>query len=455
MTMRRFRLTSADPVGDISKALQEATVKSKTEPPAPEPPAPETPPEGGGGSGMPGEPPSSGSAPPETSVPDIPTMPAMEPPPFPMGEEGASPMEAPAPQSTDQIVQNLGEAAEKLNILTEKLEELVEGGPSITTRAEAPSLKNIPLENEEVQTQTSDELGLKPFGQFSSNARRSSMQTVTKREVTSPAAKTQPITAEQLKPTDGPPMAVPGTEGMSKPVDGEKPFVEEPKQEKGNISMKENPGSVEVLFPTANQLRDSRRSRLGFDPEVPQPTSIPSAQPVVQQTTSDVTQAERDEIMTASEKKASDLAGMYLTRYQSAIELSHKAQERGIVACPLRDKLATRLAQAGVPDAELLAAEVVEGAATDNFREAHNQALEYLGMDDETFLRVAETVGKTPGTRTAISDRARVAHETRMSATQGSIPVQASGPLSPAEGLRERIRRTTPRPTGFPLSRSR
>ena len=453
MTIRFKRFVAEDSVGDISKALSEAVQKGPSGGTPPSPPETEEaapPPEteepmGGAGA----EPPMGGGGGPSPMMPDLPTLPALGGEAPPLGGEMPA---APPPADAAQVMQTLEQTSDKLDSLVEKLDELVSGGPTIVTQSATPSLENIPQSQgnepsqEEVAQQSPEELGMRPFspGPFTANARRSSMKLT--RQVTSPAA-TKPLRqAEQLDPTDGPPMAVPGAEEASKAVDGEKAFVELPKQEKGNISMKEEPGTIAPVLPTASQLRDSRRSRLGFTPDEQAPVTPTPAEPVPQE--------EREALVTAAEKKASDLAGLYLTRYQSAIELSHKAQERGIVACPLRDKLATRLAQAGVPDAEVLAAEVLEGSATENFRVAHNQALQYLDMDDETFLRVAETVNKTPGgVRIARSDRERTADDVRASATRGSIPVQASGSHTPAEGLRERLRRTTPRPTGVPYSR--
>ena len=443
MTLRMKRL-SQDP-DSINKELQQTLKTQKS--------APETTPgildePDAMGDDLGAEPMAEGAPSPDPIIPDLPTLPAEGmPDALGMGPMGEAPVAQEGP-SEQEVLEKLDRVSDKADAVMEKLEELVgAGGQSKTITTSVPqgqaSLENIAQEpgeltgGGEAAIQTGLELGMSPF---SSNARRSSMK-VNRRDSAPPATK-RVVRAEELEPTDGPPMAVPGTEEMSETVDGEKPFVDEPKQETGNISMDEDPGSVAPLFPTAAQLRDSRRSRIGLAPETA------DAPP------SSVSQDEREALVVAAERKASDLAGLYLTRYQSAIELAHKAQERGIVASPLRDKLATRLAQAGVPDAEILAAEVVEGTATENFRVAHNQALSYLDMDDETFLRVAETIHKTPGgTRTARSDRERLAQDVRSSATQGSLPVQASGPLSPAEGLRERLRRTTPRPVGVPYTR--
>lgn len=431
-----------DPLGDISKKLSDAIKQSKgptedtqetqdskpSQSETPETGAPaKTPSETTESSPVPEKP---GSGVPDLQAPTLPTEPSMElPAPADMGV-------APAPTET------LEEVSDHLEKLEQSVSKLVDGlTETITTSAPAgqATLNNAP-KKEGLDGENLD-FGLEPtsshpFSRPVAHTRRSPM--LKKQKVASPAKR-----RAEDGITSTPPEGLEGLyEEPTPKVPGEEPFVQSPPKV---VSEKELDNAVaqsqqdselaQMLFPKASELRAARKARLGLD----------------YNSFIRVSQEGQSALFAAAERKASDLAALRVTRYHRATELAHQAQERGIVEFPLQSLLAARLATYGVPDAELIAADVLEGASMESFKAAHQAALKYMAMDDASFLHVQETIAATPKSNARgaySSDHERTARKIRKEASEGSLPIQAStpDPQSGAESLRQILRAGTPRP---------
>lgn len=447
-THRTTRIAES-PLGDISKKLSEAIKQSKgPQDEAPngteeakgpketpdtggsEPPGGAPPPEGE----SPATAPSEGSGVPDLQLPSLPTEPSMTLP------------DAPSFPGPTAEPDSLAQVSDRMEKLERSIEELVEGlKETITTSTPAgqATLSNIP-KKEGLDGENLD-FGLEPtsthpFTQPVANTRRSPM--LRKQRVADIPAKRRAEDGISSTPPEG-------LEGLyeepTPKVDGEKPFVTSPpkvvsEKELDNAvaQSQQEDGVAEMLYPKASELRAARKARLGLD----------------YNSFIRVSQEGQSALFAAAERKASDMAALRVTRYLRATELAHQAQERGIVEFPLHSILSARLATYGVPDAELVAADVLEGATMESFKSAHQAALKYMAMDDNSFLHVQETIASTPKTNARggySSDRERTARTIRKEASEGSLPIQASTPEPQAavESLRQTLRAGTPRPNSL------
>lgn len=222
-------------------------------------------------------------------------------------------------------------------------------------------------------------------------------------------------------------------------VDGTEPFVKAPhvttegEIERVTKSQKKEEGLPEFLFEESTAaLRVARKARLyGATP-------------------ADIAKNAMDVVASAAEKKASDLAGLHIAKYISAMELAHKAQERGIESFPLVKALASRLAEMGVSNAEIVASEALSGMSTDNFRAAHDIALRYMDMSDDAYVQVQATIERTPPATLrgfARSDREVHAQAVRQAAVAGNLGAVTGAPVesNPMDHLRATLRSTGPK----------
>jgi hypothetical protein len=346
---------------------------------------------------------------------------------------------------------SIQDMAKNLQKLEENVEKLTEALTKNITTIVSPGQANLDNGKKEEVVNDGEKLdfGLNPrnvTSRLSHMTNRRSTSMLRKRKLASqaPGRKRQAEDVGVVTPPDE--TLLKSIEEATPQADGTKPFYKREAPATGEAIKKEvettkkEEGVAEVLYPKASVLRAARKARLGLAFEtLTTSQGIPAG-----------SKESADLILMAAEKKASDLAALHVTKYGRALELAFLAQEKGQVASPLLDKLQQRLAAAGVPDAELLAVQVLEGANSDNLKVAHNAALGYMDMDDSAFLHVQKTIHDTPSLAAhgfVPTDRQRVAQEVRSAAIKGNLPVQAtSAPAGTGlEALRARIRQNTPR----------
>ena len=437
------RKADDDPLGDISTKLSDAIKQSqgvkpegknpkeptKEAAPPPEGEAPSMPDLGGPEppQGDTAKAPEEGSGVPSLQLPSLPTEPSMEAPP-----------EMGAPQEEEQNVEELAENVKKLQ---QTVQELVDDLKETITTAAPPgqaTLSNAqgkegPIDGDGQSLDFGLEQSTHPFTRPIAT-RRSPMKNRTRVAF--------PVRRAEEGVTELPPESLETQyEEASPKVEGEKPFVLSPPKlttekevDHAVEESKEEEGLPELLYPKASDLRAARKARLGLE----------------YSGFAKVSQEGRSALFAAAERKSSDMAALRVARYYKALELACDAQQRGIEEFPLHSLLTARLATYGVPDAELVAADVLEGSFMESFRAAHTAALKYMRMDDQSFLNVQATIARTPtlNSRGAfLSDKARIAHTVRKEASEGSLPLQASAsPQSGMESLRQTLRKGTPRP---------
>jgi len=471
------RKAEDDPLGDIGDKLSDAIKQSKDTGKTPKlgedkpgealgEPTDLAPPEGGGDLGMgdPSAPPSEGSDIPDLGMPSIPTSPDVGGGMPPLGDLGGGP-EANAP--------TVEELAENVKDLETSVKELVDSLKEEITTVAAPgtaSLENIPKQEEGMDEEDLD-FGIEPRNKAPQGGNPFKSKVTTKgTPISRPMASTpsgQNVRSNSMLKksrtnTALSPKRVVAEDGVDKisednslvteleektpGIPGEKAFVDSGDQssskevEHAVEQAKNEEGVAEILFPKAASLRAARKARLGLNFVAD-----------VQTQTTNVPEDAKEAVFMAAEKKASDLAALMTVKFHSALELAHKAQERGQVNFPLLAKLAQRLAAVGVPDAEVIAAEILEGTSTDNFMAAKEAALKYMAMDDGAFLNVKATIESTPTLSAKggfSTDAQRVRQSVRTEALAGNLGVQASSnaTLTPVDGLRAALRKGTPRP---------
>jgi hypothetical protein len=446
------RHRAEDPLADIGQKLSDA-IKQKNE--LPKESKETSPPELEEGSkdslppmrdNLSSEPTEEGSRAPNLNLPSVPTIPAMEEPPaFPPSQEASQP--------------TIQEMAEDLGDLKQSIKELVDGLKETIVTSAPPGQANLSANpQKEGLNEGNLDFGLEPTNQHPFTrpiAHHRGVPQVTSQVILeSPQRRPSMLQKHKMAArkafpvrrraedgvTETPPESLESLiEEPTPKVEGEKPFVMSPpkltteKEVEDAISQsKKEEGLPELLYPQASELRAARKARLGLD----------------FQGYTKLSQEGKSTIFGAAERKASDMAALRVARYYKATELAHQAQERGIVDFPLHTLLSARLATLGVPDAELVAADVLEGASDASFKAAHEAALKYLSMDDSSFLNVQATIASTPTLNARggyMTDRTRKAQTVRQEASLGSLHLQASGPTG-IDSLREVLRRGTPRP---------
>jgi hypothetical protein len=346
------------------------------------------------------------------------------------------------PSQETESQPSLQEMAEDLGELKQSIKELVDGLKETIVTSAPPGQASLSNNSQKESLDGGNlDFGLQPTNQHPftrpiASQRRPSM--LKKHKMA--ARKAFPVRRAEDGVTKIPPESLESLMEESTPkVKGEKPFVKSPpkltteKEVENAVSQsKKEEGLPELLYPQASELRAARKARLGLD----------------FQGYMKLSQEAKSTLFGAAERKASDMAALRVARYYRATELAHQAQERGIVDFPLHTLLSSRLATLGVPDAELVAADVLEGASDASFKAAHEAALKYLAMDDASFLNVQATIASTPTLNARggyMTDRSKKAQIVRKEASEGSIQLQASGPTG-LESLREVVRRGTPRP---------
>lgn len=379
--------------------------------------------------------PEPGSTVPDTRHPDLPTSP----------ETGADLDKLPNlggdlptfhPTDTNQTVnQKEGDVeilADVIKDLSKSVKELVEKLDQEITTMVVPG--RAALDEGKEETQDGSDFGFRPV----STERRKSMEL----EKNPRMKKAGSPEAESTKPSSLPELL--GAPDSST-VEGSKDYATSGGQtSESEMSAQTDEGKHSSLgallyVNSAEDLRRSRLARLGYSvSEAPRTGKLETRQ--VPRISVEATK----QLWDLAEKKASDMAKLKRAQFKKAMELAFLAQERGILQSPLLDTLTAALVEHDVPNAAQIAADVLSGANTENFRAACEQAEKYMDMTDREFLAVAATVKKAPPLNapsrvptTSVADELE----------NGNVNLQASsGAQSHTKNIRDILRAGAPRP---------